>query len=792
MKKTNKKKLPKYPLGGKKTILDEAGINDNIVYSSSTNKPLNLAISEAKNRNILLDNMKFYQDIAKTGMSVDEYFTKYPTEAEFMKKQAERQIKDRLVKNNNSNSFALGGFKGSDITLKDVGQFAGNYGKATLDSSLSAFGMGNVINESDYKGQSAQDFNKISNVTGGITKAALPIVAGVAGGMVAGPQGAQMGMSAAKGLQGLGSQINPEDNQGLTEEQLMAQQQGNQAGNMTGQIANLGMQGLNMYNMSKQMKMGGKMCYAQGGINSEVEKQENSIAPDGEFTQYNGPSHENGGIPTNLQDQEMVFSDRLKSGKKTFAELNKAYNTNKEDKLINDTKSNNLQKLTAQLMKEAKMKQSMKLFNEQESLKQARIDKYAGRIGYKFPDGGRKTIDRSAYTKDFQRFDNKGAGDFDISGDISDANFKNLGFTKATNVIDKYPVYMKDNKYLIRNDAGTGYVSAGDVNTLKYLGQDTSTLNSASFGKQTAPIAPTNQFSNEATPIAPPKQPMSFGSNMNFNPNTNQYTNSVTGANITPIVEQYSNGGMKRYDEGGLKTEEEIDPSEEFRRSINGLKTQPEIDPTQGFIDMQNRRGSLNTQPTPQGQGPNWGKMAGQVGMGLMQNVGNIYDINRGRKTETTSYDRATPNLVDPSAEIRYNEMVGAGAREDIRNASVGNSSTYLQNRKDLAINQMMTNARIRQAAANQNAAIKNQTGQFNTNISMRENDANAMNRATGRNLVGSGVSGIGQNIMSQSKDYNMGQRDEDLLGLISQQYPQAMRNPAFANYYQKKGVRTK
>ena len=255
----------------------------------------------------------------------------------------------------------------------------------------------------------------------------------------------------------------------------------------------------------------------------------------------------------------------------------------------------------------------------------------------------------------------------------------------------------------------------------------------------------------------------------------------------------FAQGGMyRKYDEGGLKTEEEIDPSEGFRMSINGLKTQPEIDPTQGFIDMQNRRGSLNTQPTPQGQGPNWGKMAGQVGMGLMQNVGNIYDINRGRKTETTTYDRATPNLVDPSAEIRYNEMVGAGAREDIRNASVGNSSTYLQNRKDLAINQMMTNARIRQAAANQNAAIKNQTGQFNTNISMRENDANAMNRATGRNLVGSGVSGIGQNIMSQSKDYNMGQRDEDLLGLISQQYPQAMRNPAFANYYQKKGVRTK
>ena len=62
--------------------------------------------------------------------------------------------------------------------------------------------------------------------------------------------------------------------------------------------------------------------------NAEVEGGETMMAPNGESANFNGPTHENGGIPVNLTPGTMIFSDRLKDpiSKKTFAELAKKYN----------------------------------------------------------------------------------------------------------------------------------------------------------------------------------------------------------------------------------------------------------------------------------------------------------------------------------------------------------------------------------------------------------------------------------------------------------------------------------
>jgi len=63
--------------------------------------------------------------------------------------------------------------------------------------------------------------------------------------------------------------------------------------------------------------------FAMGGMNiqpnAEVEKQENTLNPDGSTTQYDGASHEQGGIKTNLDPGTLIFSDKLKLGGKTFA-----------------------------------------------------------------------------------------------------------------------------------------------------------------------------------------------------------------------------------------------------------------------------------------------------------------------------------------------------------------------------------------------------------------------------------------------------------------------------------------
>ncbi len=125
--------------------------------------------------------------------------------------------------------------------------------------------------------------------------------------------------------------------------------------------------------------------YADGGMtgipNAEVEKQENTLNPDGSTNQYNGKSHASGGIQTNLDPGTLIFSDKLKLDGKTFAKLNKPNMTNKEDKVLENKDASTMSKLTAQLMKQAKNKSSMDLFQAQEALKQSKLDKYANRLG---------------------------------------------------------------------------------------------------------------------------------------------------------------------------------------------------------------------------------------------------------------------------------------------------------------------------------------------------------------------------------------------------------------------------
>lgn len=141
-----------------------------------------------------------------------------------------------------------------------------------------------------------------------------------------------------------------------------------------------------------QFPMGG----VNPNVNAEVELSENSIAPNGEFTQYNGPSHEQGGIPVNMEPGERIYSDRLKvpGTKKTFAELNKKNNTNKQDKILEDSNSTSVAKSTAKLIADIKRQKSDRLFQEQEALKQSKVQAYAKKMGLNisnnFAKGGTK------------------------------------------------------------------------------------------------------------------------------------------------------------------------------------------------------------------------------------------------------------------------------------------------------------------------------------------------------------------------------------------------------------------
>ncbi len=548
-------------------------------------------------------------------------------------------IIEQRMKNGGIMKYKNGGFGQKALN------FGGNWLKATGDIALSTVGMGNVIDQDDYKGNSAEDFKKISNIGGKVTQSIVPIAAGAAGMAIGGPQGAQIGYAGAKGLQTIGGNFNPADSQGGSYAQTDSMETGNNAYNTINGLGQFGMSAMN------------SGMFANGGMNTnqnaEVELEENSISPNGEFTQYNGPSHKQGGVKTNLEPNEIVFSDRLKpkGSKKTFADLNKLYNTNKEDKLIDDKKSNNLKRITAQLMKEAKMKQSMSLFQQQEELKQSKLSNYAKRLGVnndKFAGGGVKDD----------------------------------------------PIYGP--QQLPHGIMGAGY-------------------------------------------------------------NPNAYEEAMKNVGIT-----------RHWDQNGTISS---------NNTNNNYESQDPL-----------------TNPSQTGNF-NWQGIASQIGQGLVQNAGNLYDLKRSQNVDKESYNRVSPETLDPSQALKYNSMQGRMAADNIRNASGGNASTYLQNRKDLAINQMNSNANIRMNYQNQNAGIQNQAKYYNAGVGDRETIANLQNQAQARNIKSNAISSIGENIMGQSRDNKatkinqdtnnqMAQRDQDYLKIIAARYPEILKDPQLAGLY--------
>jgi hypothetical protein len=299
-----------------------------------------------------------------------------------------------------------GGFDSKDKA--NVRNFIGNSAKMYADTALNAvgvdaFGAGKGV---EYKGTSANKFNQASNVTGAVSKAVAPTVANVLlpgsgqfvsmGQQVAGGAYGQFGPQNEEGFNAYDDQGNPIMNEGDKSAQV-AQIAGQVGGMASGFMG--GSPGGMPSGATPAMvaKYGGYMKYAMGGmqyanggtgqINSEVEKEENAVGPNNEFTQFDGPSHSQGGIKTDMAPGTRVFSDKLKAPgtNKTFAKLNVGNNTNREDKLDAKEYLDPKSKMSIDLTRMAKMKNSDMLFAMQEQLKKDKVAAYAKRMGVELP-----------------------------------------------------------------------------------------------------------------------------------------------------------------------------------------------------------------------------------------------------------------------------------------------------------------------------------------------------------------------------------------------------------------------
>ena len=169
----------------------------------------------------------------------------------------------------------------------------------------------------------------------------------------------------------------------------------------------------------------------------------------------------------------------------------------------------------------------------------------------------------------------------------------------------------------------------------------------------------------------------------------------------------------------------------------------------------------------------NFADVGTQVGMGLLQNAGNIYDIYRGSKPETETYERYTPTTLTADEVLRGNQLGYAAGKQGLAASSQGSGSAYRQNLKDLALKKMYADAKAIENVNNLNAGIRNQAGMFNTELAKQEVIANLQNKAKARDLIGSGISETGKNVSSQIKGYKTGKMDAKTLQAIIASNPQ-------------------
>jgi hypothetical protein len=511
----------------------------------------------------------------------------------------------------------------------------------------------------------------------------------------------------------------------------MRSQKQKQIGNSVGGIAGVGAAlGIQAYqNSNSGSKRYGGMQYPHGGMingNAELEKQENTLNPDGSTEQFNGPSHEQGGIPTQLDPGTLVFSDKLKLGKKTFADLNKPNMTIKEDKILDNKKSNATQRLTAELMKGAKNKQSVALYKAQEGLKATKVYNYAKRLGID-PNG--LEMRNGGIVR---RYDNGGTpyGPQPYGSSYQMPGIMQMGY---------YPgLYDKTMQGI-----GLGNTANNPV------GPQPNTGGFAPYALSSDPNAYQNALAKVGQDNYWPGGSYNGPNNIGF---------SLLDSNPTAMAIKAGTGSIDPSAQSGPGTEKGITE-----------------DPVTG----------TSTDYSP------YLKAAGQLGLGLAQNIGNFYDLKRAKTVDKETYNRVTPEKLDPTATLRDNARMFRKGAEDIKNASNGNSSTYIQNRKGLAIDNIYANDRIRKEYANANAQIQNQANYYNAGTGDRETIANMQNQAQARNLKSNAYSNIGHNIYSQGstlmREGNAKQSQDTYLKILAARYPEMLNDPEYKKMFEGK-----
>jgi hypothetical protein len=158
------------------------------------------------------------------------------------------------------------------------------------------------------------------------------------------------------------------------------------------------------YQPTIKAEMGAKINkrYSSGGNNNvEIEGGEFIQLPNLETEMASGPSHANGGIPTNLPNQTRVYSNSLKpeGSKKTFAQIAKNYDITSYKKTAENPFAKQVDKDTASIMMQRNQRILDDLFNDQQILNGDSNGEMEAKKGASINNAGFKALPKNVQEK---------------------------------------------------------------------------------------------------------------------------------------------------------------------------------------------------------------------------------------------------------------------------------------------------------------------------------------------------------------------------------------------------------
>ena len=738
--------------------------------------------------------------------------------------QLPKQANGGQMNTQSMQQFADGGF------FQDAGEGIKNYFTAVADTTLGTFGASNVIKDDDYSGYGAKSMSNLNKTLQPITSSILPMAANIA---LPGS-----GAIVSAGQQAIGT-MNPEDNTGLDENgnpknpDAAKYQQAGQT------IAQLGSIGAQVYGASKspstsggipnggpikraiggmQYAMGGEIQYANGGtgeINAEVEDNENAIGPNGEFTQFSGPTHAEGGIETDMAPGTMIFSDKLKmpGSKKSFAALNKLYDTNKEDDVLSNEKSNNTLKLTAMLMRDAKLKQSLALFQEQEQFKQDKVAAYAKRMGVQIPSQDNEQMEPQGMPEQSEGEMSMAMGGIHINPAnkgkfTASAKHAGMGVQAFANHVlankEDYSSTQVKRANFAHNAAGwkheMGGIQKSDYQTdpgklsdiqrqLRVVKQQISTLQPDSQ-YVSGPLAKLRGLEKDLT-IRQENHPefkKAMGGRLPMYQMGSWNTNFANNSNVVnpnQITNIQTNQGVPYASSTYIKPKYNVDNSiinenETIQSKTLGTPIQTNNDSGSNFYNNQfydeNYVPPLNP-VAPKGEGFDWANAGKQVGNFALQNAGNLYDLYRSTQDNSKlNLARYSPDLLDKTQDLANNQRMYSEGKRQTAEASQGNASTYLNNMYANRASKLANDLNVNTTYGNLNAQIANAAKLYNAGAIDKETMFKLQSEGMNRNLRAQSLAGMSQNFLNQGLTNDKTSMDEKTLNLFTKN----MKDPTF------------